>query len=265
MKLKLTILQEIFEKKKLRVENARKAIDYKNFVLKAKKSRRDSKANKFQNAFTDKSQVNIVSEIKRTSPSKGLIKKDVCPKEIARAFERCGASAISVITEEDFFNGGIKDLIEVRSVTNLPILRKDFVFDEFQVFESVLIGADAILLIAAMLDSWKLKNLHSLASDLGLDVLVEIHNLSELELVKELNLQIIGVNNRDLNTFEVSLDTSRELIRHAPESAIMVCESGLSQREELIEMRKLGFDGFLIGESLMRSDDLENTLRRFAT
>lgn len=264
MKQQTTILQEIFNKKRLRIENAKKSVDYKSLVSEAKRSRQVLETKRLCRVFANQSRINIISEIKRASPSKGLIKKDLCAEEIARTFEKFGASAISILTEEDFFHGGIEDLLAARSITNLPILRKDFIFDEFQIFESALIGADAILLIASMLDNQRLKNLCSLANDLGLDVLVEVHNLSELERVKELHPQIIGVNNRNLNTFEVSLDTSRELIKHAPKDAIMICESGLSQKGELIEMKELGFDGFLIGESLMRSGDLKNTLRRLA-
>ena len=186
--------------------------------------------------------------------------------EVARNYENGGACAISVLTEEDKFRGSLEDLVTARKAVNLPILRKDFIFDEFQIYEAAAAGADVILLIAAMLDDETLAKLHDLAErELGLDALVEVHTLEEMERVKKIGAKIIGINNRDLQTFKVSLDVSRELIKHAPDDALMITESGLSTKEEITELRELGFAGFLIGETLMRSGNVAEELRKLAT
>ncbi len=170
-------------------------------------------------------------------------------------YEHGGASAISVLTEEDYFQGSLDDLRAIRSATSLPILQKDFVFDEFQVYEAALLGADAILLIVAMLDDNALKRLYDVAADLGLDALVEVHDKEEMQRASRISPKIIGINNRNLKTFEVSLDTSEDLIELAPPRTVMVSESGLRYREDLEALRRQDFHGFLIGETLMTSAD----------
>lgn len=260
MNSKPTILEEIFAKKKMRVEEAKKGFDYAEFVKKARSFRRGKKPNRLREAVSGNEGVNIIAEIKRASPSKGVIKENPDVAEIAENYEKLGAKAISVLTEEDFFQGSVDDLLTAKNQTGLPILRKDFVFDEFQIYESALLGADACLLIVAMLSDEDLRRLYSLAYDLGLDALVETHDLEELVRAIELGAEIIGVNNRNLHTFEVSLDVSKRLIEYKPANSLMICESGLSRKEELIEMKTLGFDGFLIGESLMKSENLSETM-----
>lgn len=262
---KPTILQEIFAQKKIRVEEAKTGFEYGEFVERAKKFRKDEIPNRFSKAFFDKSKINIIAEIKRASPSKGIINDSFDVGEVATNYQEFGATAISVLTEEDYFKGNIEDLITARNLTDLPILRKDFVFDEFQIYEAALIGADSILLIVAMLEDTQMQKLYSLACSLGLDVLVETHNLEELVRAIELGAKIIGVNNRNLQNFEVSLDVSRKLVEHKPKDVLFICESGLSKKEELIEMKELGFDGFLIGESLMKSRDLQTKLKELST
>ncbi|MDQ3636184.1 MAG: indole-3-glycerol phosphate synthase TrpC [Acidobacteriota bacterium] len=252
---KPTILQEIFAQKKIRVEEAKQGFEYGEFVKRAKKFRKDEIPNRFSKAFSDKSKINIIAEIKRASPSKGIINDSFDVGEVATNYQEFGATAISVLTEEDYFKGNIEDLITARNLTDLPILRKDFVFDEFQIYEAALIGADAILLIVAMLEDEDLQKLYALACDLGLDVLVETHNLEELVRAIQLGAKIIGVNNRNLHNFEVSLDVSRKLVEHKPNDVLFICESGLSNEEELAEMKELGFDGFLIGESLIKAEN----------
>ena len=154
----------------------------------------------------------------------------------------------------------------VRKAVEIPILRKDFIFDEFQIYEAAEAGADVILLIAAMLSDEDLVNLHRLTEqDLELDALIEVHTLEELKRIKNIGASLIGVNNRDLHSFAVSLDVSRELIKHAPENSLMIAESGLSSKEEITELRQLGFSGFLIGETLMRSGKPEEELRKLTT
>jgi indole-3-glycerol phosphate synthase len=183
-------------------------------------------------------------------------------EKLAKAYTAGGASAISVLTEEDFFQGSLHDLKMVRAASSLPVLRKDFIFDAFQIYEAAEAGADAVLLIVAMLKDEDLAELRSVAEDeLGIDVLVEVHNMEELQRVSEVGAKLIGVNNRDLHSFAVSLDVSRTLIKHRPEDALMIAESGISTREEINELFALGFDGFLIGETLMRSSDPESDLR----
>jgi len=246
-------LTEIVKLKKKRLQAAKATRDFDELKQSATATRENAKPHSLREAL-QKNQTNIIAEIKRASPSKGVINDKIDIAEVARSYENGGACAISVLTEEDRFCGSLEDLRVARSVVNLPILRKDFIFDEFQIYEAAEVGADVILLIAAMLDDKDLINLHRLAEEiLGLDALVEVHTLDELERVKKMDAQIIGVNNRDLQSFKVSLDVSRELIKHAPDDALMIAESGLRTRGDLLELKNLGFKGFLIGETLMRS------------
>ncbi|HEV8591750.1 MAG TPA: indole-3-glycerol phosphate synthase TrpC, partial [Pyrinomonadaceae bacterium] len=206
--------------------------------------------------------VNIIAEIKRASPSKGVINDAIDVAETAAAYQSGGAAAISVLTEEDFFKGSLDDLRKVRAATFLPILRKDFVFDEFQIYEAAEAGADAILLIVAMLDDEELTKLRDVAeSELGIDALIEVHNNEELTRAGAIGTKLIGVNNRNLHSFDVSLDVSRELIKYKSNDARIITESGITSRDEIEELRSLGFDGFLIGETLMRTNDASGTLK----
>src|SRR5690606_13586429 len=158
----------------------------------------------------------------------------------------------SVLTEEDFFLGSINDLNEAKNAVDIPVLRKDFVIDEYQIYESALIGADAVLLIVAALSVDELERFHKIASELGLDVLVEVHNAEEMKIAESIGAKIVGINNRNLKTFEVSLDVSRRLASMAPPNTVLISESGISQMNEISELRELGFSAFLIGETLMR-------------
>jgi len=255
MNAQATILQEIFGQKQIRVKEAKKGFDYREFVTRAENFAETITGKRFRNAFSDKTRINIIAEIKAASPSNGIIRENIDVGQIAHTYEESGASAISVLTEEDNFGGSVDNLLAARNLTDIAILRKDFIFDEFQIYESVLICADAILLIVSMLEDSQLDELYSLATNLKLDVLVEVHNLEELKRARNLGAKIIGVNNRNLHTFEVSLDTSRELIEHAPKNSLMIAESGLKTKEDLVELRNLGFGGFLIGESLMTAEN----------
>lgn len=207
-------------------------------------------------------EINIIAEIKRASPSKGIISGQIDVSETARIYEESGACAISVLTEENKFLGSLSDLEKVRQTVNLPVLRKDFIFDEFQIYQAKQAGANAVLLIVAILDEEKLKKLYEFAERLNLDVLVEVHTEAELEIASKIGAKIIGINNRNLRSFSVSLDVSRNLIKQAPKDALMVSESGISKREEIIELRELGFSGFLIGETLMKSSDIKAELMK---
>lgn len=258
-------LKEIIELKKKRLEISKAYRDFEELKGSAL-AKRESAENHRLRKNLERDQINIIAEIKRASPSKGMINDKIDVAEVAKRYEKSGACAISVLTEEDRFKGSLEDLKITRNAVNLPILRKDFIFDEFQIYEAAEAGADVILLIAAMLDDENLQKLHALAEqDLGLDALVEVHTLEELERVKKIGAKIIGVNNRDLHSFKVSLDVSRKLIKHAPVDALMITESGISTKDEILELRELGFSGFLIGETLMRSGNVEEELKKLAT
>ena len=206
--------------------------------------------------------INIIAEFKRRSPSKGTIRAGANLTQIVQSYEAGGAVALSVLTEEDYFDGSLDDLRTAKSLVKLPVLRKDFVFAEYQVYESAAAGADAILLIAAALDDETLLKLRTLAEDdLRMDALVEVHTSDEMKRAKAAGATLIGVNNRDLRTFTVSLDTSLSLAREAPPDALLVSESGLHSASDLQRLRDAGYHGFLIGETLMRAGNPAALLR----
>ncbi len=201
----------------------------------------------------------VIAEIKKASPSKGLIRADFDPEWIARRYRAGGAAALSVLTDEPYFQGSLRNLELASAATPLPCLRKDFVIDEYQIAEARAHRADAILLIAAALTNADLRHLAAVANDSALDVLVEVHTADELDRVLdtlgETGAQAIGVNNRDLKTFAVSLDTSLTLIERIPSTVVRVTESGIFTAQDIAQLRQAGFDAFLIGESLMRQAD----------
>ena len=193
----------------------------------------------------------VVAEVKKASPSAGVIRENFNPAEIAKSYEEHGAAGISVLTEPNHFLGSHEHLAAVRAVTDLPILRKDFIVDPYQVTETAAWGADVILLIVAMLEGGLIEDLYAQAVELGLDVLVESHNARELEFALSLPKAIIGVNNRDLKTLKTTLEPSRKLAKMIPEKRVSIAESGISSQEEISELAALGYNGFLIGESLL--------------
>lgn len=259
--MKETFLNKIFDAKKRRIDEQKQIVDTVELRKRASEVRNSSEPHRLRKALQNSGKTNIIAEIKRASPSKGVISGKIDVETVAKNYERGGACAISVLTEENFFKGSLDDLRTVRNAVYLPILRKDFVFDEFQIYEAAEAGSDAILLIAAMLDDEELQRLHRLAdADLSMDALVEVHNLDEMERVRNMGATLIGVNNRDLHSFAVSLDVSRLLIKHAPQDAIIISESGLKTRKDIEGLKQLGFRGFLIGETLMKSADAEKSL-----
>jgi indole-3-glycerol phosphate synthase len=205
--------------------------------------------------------VNIIAEVKRRSPSKGVIRENFDPEKITRNYTANGAAAISVLTEEDFFDGSLDYLSRAREVTPLPLLRKDFIFDEYQIYEAAHAGADAILLIVAMLDDQRLNELLATAYSLGLDVLVEIHNREEMEKALCHDVRLLGVNNRNLRTFETTLEVSLQLAADVPRGVTLVSESGIRTRADIDRLRGAGFNALLIGEELMRAEDEGKALR----
>jgi indole-3-glycerol phosphate synthase len=210
----------------------------------------------------DLPRLKIIAEFKRKSPSVGIIRNDLSAVNVARRYERGGACAISVLTDEEYFGASLEDLTAARSSVRLPVLRKDFIIDPIQIYEAAVAGADAVLLIVAALDNALLGRLREVAEhELGLDALVEVHTSGELRRALDAGAKIIGVNNRNLKTFQVSLNTSERLITEARPDSIMISESGLQSAESLCRLRRLGFRGFLIGEALMRAGDPGTALR----
>ncbi len=203
----------------------------------------------------------VIAEVKKASPSKGVIREDFDPVAIARAYQEGGAAAISVLTDERYFQGSLEFLGAIRADVSVPLLRKDFVVDPYQVYEARAAGADAILLILAALDDDSLGALGEVATSLDMDVLWEVHDVQEARRVWRCSPRVVGINNRDLRTFDVSLETTRTAISALPEGSLVVSESGFSERSELDRMREWGVDAFLIGESLMRAEDPGAALR----
>jgi indole-3-glycerol phosphate synthase len=259
--MKGTILEKIINTKRERVESAKRLRSIEELRDMAAERRTGVESHQFLRAVSSRSRVNVIAEYKRASPSKGSLNDTADPSETAQVYERSGAAAISVLTEEDHFLGSLANLETVRSAVSIPVLRKDFIFDEYQIVESAASGADAVLLIVSMLTQNELTRLLACANEHLLDVIVEVHDERELHIAVSSGAPIIGVNNRDLKSFEVSLDVSRELIKHAPAGAVMISESGLRSAAEIRELHQLGYSAFLIGETLMKSGNLGEELR----
>jgi len=212
----------------------------------------------FRRALADKvasGNAAVIAEVKKASPSKGVIREHFHPAEIAASYEAGGAACLSVLTDIDFFQGADAYLQAARTACALPVLRKDFTLDPYQIWEARALGADAILLIVACLELPHLKDLHDCAWEAGLDVLVEVHDEAELDEALTLGGDLIGINNRDLHTFETSLDTTYKLLARIPQGVQVVTESGVSSAEQVNEMRRHGVHSFLIGETFMRAED----------
>ncbi len=203
----------------------------------------------------------VIAEIKKASPSKGVIREDFDPVQIAESYAKGGASCLSILTDRDFFQGHDDYLVAARNACLLPVIRKDFIIDPYQVYESRALGADCILLILAALEDRTLKDLYRLSSDLGMDTLVEVHNRHELERAMHLDLDILGINNRDLHSFEISLSTTLDLLDAIPETCLVVTESGIHSSEDVQLMRDHGVNCFLVGEAFMRAEDPGSELR----
>jgi len=260
-----SILEKIFDVKRDRVEAAKRATSIDELRDRAAQVRGAATPYKFISALLVEDRINVIAEFKKASPSKGILNSTADPAVVGAMYQNAGAVAISVLTEEDHFRGSLGDLTAIRAAVDVPILRKDFVFDEYQVYESAAAGADAILLIASYLELDRLRELRSLAEDeLGLDALVEVHTAEEMKDVVRTGAKLVGVNNRNLRTFNVSLDVSRELAKVAPSGVTLVAESGLKTADDLRELKSLGYSAFLIGETLMRSGDAERELRELA-
>jgi indole-3-glycerol phosphate synthase len=260
----MTILDEILEHKGLEVEQAKTRRASAELALEAKACSRAPLG--FREALRSTPGVSVIAEIKRRSPSKGLIREDFDAVAIARAYAAAGAACISVLTDAHFFGGTLDDLAAVRAAVNIPLIRKDFLIDAYQIDEARVVGADAILLIVAALGKSELKGLYDHAQGLGLDVLVEVHDETELEQALAIGSNLIGVNNRDLRTFVVDLSTTERIAaRLSDPEVVLVAESGISGVEDVARLERAGAAGFLVGELLMRQPDpgeALDTLRR---
>lgn len=215
----------------------------------------------FRDALARPDQVNIIAECKRRSPSRGVLRAEYDPAAIAGGYAAAGAAAISVLTEPTFFDGSLYHLSAVRAAVDVPLLRKDFVVSDYQLYEALAAGADAVLLIVAALDPAELKALHDRALELGLDVLVEVHDAEELRVAADAGAAVIGVNNRNLRTLQVDVHASEALVRQMPRGAVAVSESGLKSAEDIVRLRALGYQAFLIGERFMTEPDPGAALR----
>lgn len=254
------ILEDIVQKKRIRINEELSNLSVESLKCRVRESHM-SPVIDFKQALKKDDRLSIIGEIKAASPSKGVIKKDINPVEIARQYVQGGIDAISILTETDYFHGSDDYLVKVRQKVALPILRKDFIIDIRQVYQSRLIGADAILLIAAILSDQQLNKFQIVARILGLSCLVEVHTEEELKRALDSGASIIGINNRDLRTFEVNLETTERLIRLIPKDRIVVSESGIKTIEDMQYLRQLGVDAVLIGETLMKAESIEEKLR----
>lgn len=245
-----TKLEEIVAATRRKVANAKASADVR--AMSSWAQNREPRG--FRTALREGAEhLAVIAELKKASPSKGVIRENFSVIPLARELEQAGAAALSVLTDEEFFQGSLQNLSIASTVTHLPCLRKDFIVDEFQVLEARANGADAVLLIVAALSDGDLRTLQRSAREAGLDVLCEVHDGTELKRALDAGFDVIGVNNRNLHTFQIDLNTSFELIDQIPGEVVKVTESGIENGEDVARLRQAGFDAFLVGESLMRS------------
>jgi len=249
-------LSLILEAKKKRVKVLRK--NREGFLSLIKKAPQPIS---FKKAISREDKISFIAEIKQASPSAGILRQNFSALELAKTFKAAGANAISIVTEEDFFLGKINYIEEVRGEVNLPILRKDFIIEEVQILESRAVGADAVLLIMAILDEEKVKALYDFSKQLGMDVLVEVHSEKELKKALNCGVDIIGVNSRNLHTFEVNTERHKKLIPFIPKEIVKVSESGIKDLKDILLLKGLGVDAVLVGEALMKADKVKEKLK----
>ena len=250
----MNILDQIVAKTKSKLKEKKQGLSIEELI--SKLDFQNFKESNFKKSLENKTEA-IIAEIKKASPSAGIISKDFDPVSKAKEYEALGASALSILTEEDYFLGSTDYLKAVREISNLPILRKDFIVDEYQIYESKLIEADCILLIASILTDIDLKNFSKIADNLGLDYIMEVHDKDELRRVSDFENAIIGVNNRNLKTFEVDIKNSITLRQQFDKDNVFVSESGIKSKKDIEKLKENNISVFLIGESLMNGDFFE--------
>lgn len=250
-------LNKIIEEKKREIKSSKSSASLKEL---RKRAAGMAENREFKKSLTNDS-INIIAEIKKASPLKGVLREDFNPVEIAKIYQDNGATAISVLTDKTFFQGDIQYLKQIRDKVSLPLLRKDFIIDEYQLYEAKAFGADAALLIAAVLDRNQLSEYLDLSKEIGLENLVEIHSFKDMEKAMYCEAEILGINNRDLQTFEVSLKTTFDIAKEIPEDKIIVSESGINSHDDIVELKNSGVDAFLIGEALMKEKDIAKKLK----
>ena len=251
-KIKLTKIREVNELDKNQLE-----YDRQNFLKSTQNNQRfaNSLKNSGDKLYT------LITEIKKASPSKGIIREDFNPRELAMSYEKGGASCLSILTDAHYFKGSNDYITQIKEVVSIPILRKEFMIDPLQVIESKNLGADCILIIIGMNSVEDNKKIESMAMDIGLECILEVHSLEELEATKHFSSNIIGVNNRDLNTFITDIKTTIKLLPHVPKNKTIISESGLSLKSDLEWLANLGVSSFLVGESLMKQNNVEKATK----
>lgn len=252
------ILSRIIEQKRREIEKAKLKKPLEELI---KETRGVSAKSSFRKNISRPHHINLIAEIKKASPSKGILRGDFNPAKIAMTYQAHGASAVSVLTDERFFEGKLEYIKKVKENISLPVLRKDFIIDEYQIYESVSAGADAILLIAELLSTNEMAGLYNLANSAGLDVLMEVHTEEDVEKALAAGGPIIGINNRDLHNFKVDLGVTQKLIRLIPQGKIKVSESGIRTYEDVMFLKSLGVNAVLIGEAFMEAGDIASKLR----
>jgi indole-3-glycerol phosphate synthase len=256
------ILDDILIYRKKQLEEEMKIFSNKE-LEKAVSAMDLTRNDKFLNSIKSSSDIAIIAEVKKASPSKGIIKEDFEPLEIARQYEKANVAGISVLTEEHYFKGSNQYLLDINRNVSTPTLRKDFIFHEYQIYHAKFLGASAILLIAAILDNKQIKNLFSLAKELGLNVLFEVHDRSELERALEADFKLVGINNRNLKTFNTTLDVTENLIKYVPKDITIISESGIKDKNDVDRLKEMGAKGILAGEVFMRASSISEKISEF--
>ena len=261
MNMPATILEKIVSEKKRDVEHMKRSLP-----VSALKERTAGQAARhdFARALSGAG-LKLIAEVKKASPSRGILCPDFDPPTLARTYAQNGAAAVSVLTEVNHFQGSLEYLETIRREVGIPLLRKDFIFDEYQIYETAAYGADALLLVTAILDREQLERLLALSHDLGLACLVEVHNENEIEKTLLAGADIIGINNRDLDTFSVDIDTTRRPRPLIPEGKIVVSESGINTRKDIIKLNEWGINAVLVGEALVTADDIPSKMKELLT
>jgi len=253
------ILSKIIEEKKKAIEQAKSTLSLDEITKKLEGT--EQRHRRFTKEISKKHHINLIAEIKKASPSGGVLRKDFDPVKIACAYQMSGASALSILTEEKFFLGKLEYIKKVKEAVDLPILRKDFIMDPYQIYESAFYGAEAVLLIADILSEEELRSLYSLSRKIGLDVVVEVHNEEDLKKALLIDAKVIGINNRDLHSFNVDLGVTTRLIKAIPEGKIIISESGIKSHEDVMFLKSIGTSAVLIGEAFMTTPDIGTKVR----